>query len=169
MVGLGLLIGIVFPAGIVLLGVPSRDVESLRFRLLCVSAGVLVCGANWWLARAVVGRRFRLLSDRLRHVSDQVRDATVTGDWPGSTAEVWAIPVDSEDELGETAASFNRLLAALDREERFRSLVEESSDVISIVSAGGEIVFQSPSVERVLGWTPAALVGERFQDLFVAE
>ena len=45
------------------------------------------------------------------------------------------------------------------REELFRSLIENASDVITILTADGTSLYESPSVERVLGWTPEELVG----------
>ena len=45
------------------------------------------------------------------------------------------------------------------REEFLTSVIENVSDVITIFSADGKSVFESPSVERVLGWTPEELVG----------
>lgn len=50
-------------------------------------------------------------------------------------------------------------------EEHFRTLIENSSDVITILSAKGKILFQSPSVERVLGYKPEGLVGKNAFDL----
>jgi len=43
-------------------------------------------------------------------------------------------------------------------EERFRSLVQNSSDVISIVDADGGVRYHSESVRRVLGYDPGELV-----------
>jgi diguanylate cyclase (GGDEF)-like protein/PAS domain S-box-containing protein len=43
-------------------------------------------------------------------------------------------------------------------EERFRSLVQNSSDVINIVDADGGVRYHSESVRRVLGYDPAELV-----------
>jgi two-component system, cell cycle sensor histidine kinase and response regulator CckA len=40
------------------------------------------------------------------------------------------------------------------REERFRSLVLNSSDIIAVIDGEGLIRYASPSVERVLGYTP---------------
>ena len=40
-----------------------------------------------------------------------------------------------------------------DSEERFRSLVQNSSDIITLLSADGQIIYESLSVERVLGYT----------------
>jgi diguanylate cyclase (GGDEF)-like protein/PAS domain S-box-containing protein len=54
--------------------------------------------------------------------------------------------------------------AALDHvagsEAHFRSLVHNSSDVITVVDPYGEITYQSSSVERVFGFAPDELVGE---------
>jgi two-component system cell cycle sensor histidine kinase/response regulator CckA len=45
------------------------------------------------------------------------------------------------------------------REELFRSLIENATDVIAIVGADGTTLYQSPSVERVVGWKPEELLG----------
>src|ERR1039457_3842163 len=48
------------------------------------------------------------------------------------------------------------------REARFSALVENSSDLVTIVDRGGTILFQSPSVDRVLGWDADSSVGTNF-------
>ncbi|MDQ3067765.1 MAG: PAS domain S-box protein [Actinomycetota bacterium] len=45
------------------------------------------------------------------------------------------------------------------REELFRSLIENASDVITILAPDGTTLYDSPAVERVLGRTPEELVG----------
>ena len=50
-------------------------------------------------------------------------------------------------------------------QEHFRSLVQNSSDVITLIGRDGVIRYQSASVERILGYTEAELVGEPFGDL----
>jgi diguanylate cyclase (GGDEF)-like protein/PAS domain S-box-containing protein len=50
-------------------------------------------------------------------------------------------------------------------EDRFRSLVQNSSDVMSIVGPGGLILWYSPSLERVLGYPPEKLNGTSLLDL----
>ncbi|HVF10045.1 MAG TPA: PAS domain S-box protein, partial [Abditibacteriaceae bacterium] len=42
----------------------------------------------------------------------------------------------------------------------FRSLIENTSDVISILDVDGTITYESPSVERVLGYRPEELIGK---------
>ena len=50
-------------------------------------------------------------------------------------------------------------------EVRFRALVENSYDVINLLSAEGELVYSSPSVTRVLGYSPDELLGTPGRDL----
>ncbi|HEX9097331.1 MAG TPA: EAL domain-containing protein [Candidatus Dormibacteraeota bacterium] len=49
--------------------------------------------------------------------------------------------------------------------EHFRSLVQNSSDVITQIDRDGMIRYQSGSVERILGYTETELVGRLFGDL----
>jgi diguanylate cyclase (GGDEF)-like protein/PAS domain S-box-containing protein len=44
-------------------------------------------------------------------------------------------------------------------EERFRSLVQNAADIISIVNPDGTIRYQSPSVENILGYSADNMVG----------
>jgi len=44
-------------------------------------------------------------------------------------------------------------------ERRFRALIEQSSDVVTVVDREGVIVYDSPSSARVLGYTPAERIG----------
>ena len=50
-------------------------------------------------------------------------------------------------------------------EERLRVLIRHTSDVVSIVDPDGTIRWQSPSTERVLGYSPEALAGTSVYDL----
>src|SRR5438552_12869111 len=49
-------------------------------------------------------------------------------------------------------------------EERFRALIERGSDTITIVDAVGSILYESPSIERVLGYRPEELIGRPVLD-----
>ena len=50
-------------------------------------------------------------------------------------------------------------------EARFSSLVQHASDLITVLDATGLVVYQSPSIERVLGYAPEEVVGTRFDQL----
>jgi PAS domain S-box-containing protein len=52
------------------------------------------------------------------------------------------------------------LTAQLDRQrERFRSLIEHSSDIIFLLAPDATVEYVSPAVTHVLGWPPSELVG----------
>ena len=50
-------------------------------------------------------------------------------------------------------------------EERFRSLVQNASDLITVIEADTTIRYQSPSIEHMLGHDDSLIVGTRLTDL----
>ena len=54
--------------------------------------------------------------------------------------------------------------ALQESELRFRSLVQNSSDVITILNSDGTIRYESPSIERILGYRPEELIGKNAFD-----
>ncbi len=52
-------------------------------------------------------------------------------------------------------------------EERFRTLIEESSDAIAILDAAGKILYQSPSMGQVSGYRPEDWSGSPVEDWFL--
>ncbi len=49
-------------------------------------------------------------------------------------------------------------------EARFRALVQNASDVITVLEADGTVRYESPAIQRVLGYRPDELVGENAFD-----
>src|ERR1700722_1937534 len=47
----------------------------------------------------------------------------------------------------------------LPSEELFRALVQNSSDMISLLDADGTVLYQSPSIERLLGYRTEDRIG----------
>ncbi|MGY2127238.1 diguanylate cyclase domain-containing protein [Blastococcus sp. SYSU DS0617] len=117
------------------------------------ASGIALGAANWLLTRHVIGRRLQLLATRLTDVADAVGTT-------GPTDADLTLPPGAPDDLGRTAAAFNAMLAALDRERRFRSVVHGTSDTIFLIDAGGRLSFVSDSVEGLLGRPPAELLGD---------
>ncbi len=165
MVGLGLLVGAVFPPFAILLGVNRDEATRPSFVVACLLAGFLVGALNHGLSRIVVGRRLAVLGARLRLVGETITRASLTGEWTQTTSESNRITVDSDDELGETAHAFNSLLDALAAGQHSRSLVHNSSDIITVVDRQGRIRYQTPSIGWVLGLPPASLIGRPIRDL----
>ncbi len=49
-------------------------------------------------------------------------------------------------------------------EKRFRSLTQNASDIITLLEVDGTIKYESPSIERILGYRPEELVGKNAFD-----
>ncbi len=59
--------------------------------------------------------------------------------------------------------------ALQENEERFRSLVQYASDLVIVLDSEGSITYESPSVERILGYKPKERIGHRAVDLIHPE
>jgi len=130
-IGFGLCIGAVFPFFVLLLGVRRSVALTPQFFAACLSAGVLVGVVNYVIARRVVGARLKLLAERMTHVERSLGEMTSTGDLTSCTPENCSIVVDSEDEIGESAAAFNRLVAALSESMRTQVAVRSFSEMLT--------------------------------------
>ena len=131
MTGFGLLIGLVFPPFCLLLGLPADRVLTPLFYASTLTAGLVVGAVNFGLARLVVGRRLRLLADRMGTVEERLGRAVYTQDWSACDPEACALPVDSADEVGAAAGSFNRLIATLARTHTVERAMRDFSAVLS--------------------------------------
>lgn len=70
------------------------------------------------------------------------------------------------EELARTNHALRLEIAERQRsEERFRSLIENALDIITILDRQGNIDYASPSVEKILGYAPTQLIGQNFFDL----
>jgi PAS domain S-box-containing protein len=49
-------------------------------------------------------------------------------------------------------------------EARFRLLIENASDLVAVTSADGDLLYVSPSVERLLGYAPEEIMGQHLSD-----
>ena len=74
----------------------------------------------------------------------------------------------SQVSLAVEGASLAEDLHRRQSEARFRSLVAHSSDLITVLDAHGTVTYQSPSVERVLGYRVDEVEGSEFAR-FLAE
>ena len=70
--------------------------------------------------------------------------------------------VASQVSLAVEGASLAEDLHRRQSEARFRSLVAHSSDLITVLDAHGTVTYQSPSVERVLGYRVEEIEGSDF-------
>jgi diguanylate cyclase (GGDEF)-like protein/PAS domain S-box-containing protein len=110
--------------------------------------------------------------------STVVTPLTVRGDVRGALvmASADSVGADLMDAFGALGTQVSlavegaSLAADLHRREseaRFRSLVAHSSDLITVLDAGGVVTYQSPSIERVLGYRVDEVEAARFDRLLV--
>jgi len=113
MIGLGLLIGIIFPFFVSWMGIPQEYVFKPWFFVACITAGIIVGAINIRLARAIVGSRMKLLGNRMQYVTQNLQQIKEGKDINTCDAEKCKITVDSQDEIGESAQAFNSLVETL--------------------------------------------------------
>jgi two-component system, sensor histidine kinase and response regulator len=116
---------------------------------------------------------WRGLAPRLRALQDAAAHWS-GGDWS------YRARIGGDDEVGRLAVAFDTMAERLQRaevqrelaqealrlsEEHFRSLIEHSSDVITVLDAQGAINYVSPAIERVLGYPTGELVGRDVLEL----
>jgi diguanylate cyclase (GGDEF)-like protein len=131
MMGFGFLIGVIFPFFVYLVGIPSHMVLTPWFFFICIAAGILVGGINFFLAKLTIGGRLRLLSRSMRFVQTRLHDAITTGHLEGCTPEECLLEIDSDDELGESAQAFNLLIEALSASKKTEVAVREFSEMLT--------------------------------------
>lgn len=114
------------------------------------------------------------LSKKITRPIIRLRDATREvgkGDFSGEIA------VESKDETGELALSFNQMLADLHKttvsikelrkeQKRFEDVVSSTGEWIWEVDSEGRYTYCSPAVERILGYKPEEILGKYFYKLF---
>ena len=71
----------------------------------------------------------------------------------------------TKNDLTDTVLKLERTDQALRESElRFRSLIENALDIITVIGGDGTLAFQSPSIETILGYDPDELVGRNAFD-----
>ncbi len=136
-----------------------------------VLATLLVFAAAWFGGDVFLLRKIRALVDVTRRLGQGELD-TRTGLAHG------------RDEIGQLAGAFDEMAATLharntefvrvmealgDSEERFRVLVETTSDWIWEVDANGVYTYASPKVKDLLGYVPEEVIGKTPFDFMPAD
>ena len=140
------LLGLRVAAGVPLSTATAGPDAALRRSLLLLAmVALLAFVLAWWAGRRWVGRLSHLAAAAARLSAGDL------------TARVSA---DATDEVGRLASAFDSMAAELQRrseelqrrEQRFRALIENSTELVTIVDAESRMVYVSPSVERLLGY-----------------
>ena len=136
MAALGIAVGLVFPLLAITFGIVGSGADTTVFLATSLGAGLAVGALGYGLVRATVGRRLRALTAQMEGVGRQLREANVTGDWSNFDPGEQFVVVDSEDELGDMALAYNRLLEELHSSHTIEAAV---GDVFRALSSHLEI------------------------------
>jgi len=137
---------------------PEREVYGVANRMKpYIVYLVVICALVLAVALMVMTRR----------LTEPLRSLTAGADRIGAGALETRIEVRSRDEFGRLAMVFNQMAGNLQetltklqhREAHFRSLIENTTDIIAILSADATILYVSPSIQRMLGYLSEELMG----------
>ena len=128
-VGLGLTVGLVFPFGMLLLGVPTGSVLHWRTLLASVAAGAGVGWLHFRVAQELIRPELQRVVHHLQSVQEQLGEGMFTG--RRAEKSDWRLPVTTADELGEMAATFNGLVDELVRLQNLEQVAEQWTAAIS--------------------------------------
>ena len=126
--------------------VPERRSAELCARMKALVLDALQTGQSPYFGRVLEGTILRADGER-RHIQETV------------------FPVTTEDRLNighviRDVTERKRMEEELVHSEaHFRSLIENSTDLIAVIDGAGIMRFQSPSSQRVLGYLPQEMVG----------
>lgn len=131
MISFGFFIGIIFPFFVVLMGIPANLVLTEVFFSLCILAGIIVGALNIIMAKTVVGKRLKLLAGRMSFIEEKLNTSMSIAELDECTREQCSIPVDSKDEIGESAKAFNNLVHALSLSIKTESSLKQFNEILS--------------------------------------
>jgi len=113
--------------------------------------GVAIAGMHYTAMAAV---RFQQTNQLVEHLSHEM-DNSLLGVGIGiATLVILALALLASLLDRRITIETARAEALRQSEERFRSLVQNSSDIIAVVSANGTVGYKSPSIKRMLGYQP---------------
>ena len=102
----------------------------------------------------VTPRPFTIL--RVREVDGSWHHVVASAADRRDDPEVGGIIVNLRDAQDQVAHA----QALAESESRYRTLVQNSTDVVQIMSSSAKVLWVSPAIENVLGWTPEQLIDE---------
>jgi hypothetical protein len=149
MVAFGLDIGVAFPFVVVLLGVPRTSPCAW-----CSSPPPWPRVSSWppsTTAQSVIGVCLRVLAAGTQRVETSLIDASYSGYWSACDPQSCQVPVDSADDLGTFAESFNHVVDALAASHRVSDPVGALSQALTAhLALAADLVVHG----AVVGFTP---------------
>lgn len=158
MTGFGVVMGLAFPYFSVALGVPAPNVLTPKYFGATLAAGITVGWVNYSLAKGVVGSRLELMRARMLAIESAVRQASHEEVDLSAEMTALAVAVDSNDAIGASALSFNRLVDALAESQETGQNVQEISRMLASFEQMDPLASHGlVAVQRAVGAEAAAL------------
>ncbi|MBK5201913.1 MAG: GGDEF domain-containing protein [Spirochaetaceae bacterium] len=130
MIGFGLIIGVIFPFFVMAAGVTKADIFTPFFIISCILAGIFVGAINIIFAKIIVGKRLRLLADRMEYIKVKLSQGLSSSELEGCE-DNFIITVDSEDVIGDSAKAFNDLVHTLSNSMRNEKAITKFNEMLS--------------------------------------
>lgn len=133
----------------------AKEQENVQTTIARATERTLTVGASTFLLAIIAGLYISFsISRRLRKLAEASQKV-------GGGELDTQIDINSRDEIGDLAHSFNAMIGDLRRsrgnlaarELHFRALIENSSDAIALFDADGKMLYASPSTPHILGFT----------------
>ncbi|MBU0996483.1 MAG: sensor domain-containing diguanylate cyclase [Firmicutes bacterium] len=131
MIGFGVVIGLIFPFFVLVTGAPQSTILTPLFFGMSIFAGILVGLFNIFLSRRIVGSKIKQLSKHMQRVQTRISSQKSSGETDYCIDEDCIITINSEDEIGESAESFNTLVKTLSKEFQSADRVRKFSEMLS--------------------------------------
>ncbi|MCX7944879.1 MAG: GGDEF domain-containing protein [Deltaproteobacteria bacterium] len=108
MLGFGMFIGIIFPPfAKIMLG--TEKALSFSFFILCICAGLIVGGFNYFLFNIVVSKQLSRLTNGMQEIINRSKDTSTIF----SECDSFSLTIDSDDNIGRLANYFNEMSSAV--------------------------------------------------------
>lgn len=99
-----------------------------------------------------------LVSGDRDRITTEFRFKTPDGDW--MWLELQSRNLLDDPQIDGILVSVRDISQRKEQEQRFQALIENSTDIITVLSLDGSYEYVSPSMERVLGYDPDELIGK---------
>lgn len=132
MIGFGMLIGVIFPFFVLLVtNVEPETVLNPLFFILCIIAGLIVGVFNIFLAKTIVGAKFKDLGQHMSKVEKKLLNRTNKEEMTTCLTSDCTIKVQTKDEIGAVASAFNSLVSALQKAFTTEDSVKKFNEMLS--------------------------------------
>ena len=169
MMSFGVVIGVIFPLFMLIIGIPREYVITPMFLTACMLAGGIVGAVNILLARMIVGRRLRLLADKMSYIDGKLASGLTPEELAECTQEHCMLTVDSEDEIGESSKAFNDLVHTLTVSKSNEHAVKEFNEMLSSQLELEQLAMNAlRQITGFMGAAAGAILFEQGGDLHLA-